>query len=190
MNNNYYQYKDEIFECKACNWRGKGKETIIGEVYAELFEIDCPNCHETITHINYPTIKDTLNYGSDEEKKKAKEQRKRISEINAMELTDIKQLPDIDKPNITFRLEVSEDLKYILLKYDNKTIWKEVRYYEYYERYLAIGKLLKMKYKNNLYDFIPSDKKDRVYFYGDCSFSYIDKIRKFRENHFSKQTSS
>ena len=182
MEPNYYTYSDEIYECKNCNWRGLGKETKKGEMFGELFEIDCPQCNESIGHICYPTTEETLRFGNDKEKEEAREHQKRMNSVEEMFLQNINDLPNIDKSNIIFKLEVSKDLKYILLKHDNKIIWKEMRTYEYYSRYFEIGKLLKLKYKEKIADFIPSNEIDRVYFYGDCSLSTINDIDIFRES--------
>ena len=182
MEINYYTYQDEYFECENCSWKGKGKDTESGEIFSALFEIDCPSCREPITHISYPTTEETLKYGSDKEKKEARERNKWIQKVQEMQLTNVKQLPKIDKHDITFKLDVSEDLKYILLKYDDNTIWKEIRTFEYYERYLEIGELLKLKYKKKIAGFIPSNEIDRVYFYGDCGSYMMDIIDEFQES--------
>lgn len=181
MKHNYYTYASEDYECQKCKWKGKGKDTELGEFYAELSEINCPVCHEPITFISHPTIEETLTYGSDKEKEDAIERQKIMKIIQEMQLKDKKQLPDIKKPDIIFSLEVSDDLEYILLMHNNTVIWKEMRIYEYYDRYFEIGKLLKLKYKDNIIDFIPPDEVDRVYFYGDCGNSTINKIDNFRK---------
>ena len=42
---------------------------------------------------------------------------------------------------------------YIVISWNGQEIWREIRYFEYYPRYLQLGNILKEKYGDRLIDF-------------------------------------
>ena len=50
---NYYEYKNEQYNCKNCGWNGLGEELEQDEVYDELFDVNCPQCHEHIGFVSF-----------------------------------------------------------------------------------------------------------------------------------------
>jgi hypothetical protein len=56
---------------------------------------------------------------------------------------------------ITLREEEPKDGEdgYIVLYSGKKEIWREIRTYEYYERYIELGNIIKEKYGSRLTDF-------------------------------------
>ncbi len=176
--NRYYEYKSKQFKCDKCGWTGNGGQAKQGEVFEAVFEIDCPNCYEKIGSVAYPTHEETLKYGTDEEKRSVK---KRIEFENRMiksKLNSIKQLPKIDGNKLIFKTiteTVNDDL-YLKILYNNEVIWEEIIGYEYYSRFIGLGKLFKQKYGSRLHDFI---EEKSVYLYGDSisAFKIIDEFR-------------
>lgn len=176
---NYYTYQNKNVTCEKCKWQGKGSETQIGEIFESLFEIDCPKCNHTIDHVYYPTEAEVLEYGTESEKNEIWERQKRIEEFEKQKLKHPEQLPDIETPeNLTFIITASQDGEQIEISCNNKTVWSESRWYEYYERYIEIGEILQQKYSNRLIDFIPEN--DNVYLYGDryVAISIVEQFRK------------
>ena len=178
MNYNYYTYKTFDFTCNKCKWQGKGSETKVGEIFEALFEIDCPKCHEPITHISHPSDEETLQYGTEEEKNKTREG---IAIREAFEQSKLKypsQLPEIsDNGDLIFVVKPSKDGNYLEIYFGDRLIWKEDRWYEYYERFIEIGVIFKEKYGKQLVDFIPEG--DDTYLYGDryLAFGIVQKFR-------------
>ena len=58
MTEYYSNWKAEDYSCRHCGWKGKGDECNQGEYFQDLFEMDCPKCHEHIFVVVFPTLKD------------------------------------------------------------------------------------------------------------------------------------
>ena len=69
------------------------------------------------------------------------------------------------------------DDAYIVLYWNDQEIWRELRTYEYYGRYIELGEMLKSKYSKRLVDF--DIQTNGIYLYGD-SISAWDKVQEFR----------
>jgi hypothetical protein len=52
----YHNRRDEKFACDNCEWRGRGKDLVQGETFADLFEVDCPKFGGRITTVSFPTL--------------------------------------------------------------------------------------------------------------------------------------
>jgi len=192
MADNYYSYKNEKLSCEHCGWTGLGSEVEQGEMFNDGFELDCPKCHERFPGlILFPTIAETLEKGSDEDKLVAKATKTFREKWIASLLKDIKQLPNLHYDFMAFVLrEIEEDgEKYIVITEQNKLIWKEILVYEYYDRFIEIGNLLKQKYGDRMIDLVPD--VDGYKLYGDRLHS-LDLIKNFRKglrtNNSSKST--
>ena len=168
MTDNYYSYKKKRFACEHCGWTGLGSKVEQGETFEDGFEVDCPKCHERFPGlILFPTIDETLKKGSKEDKEAATEAKAFREKLLASFLKDISQLPALHDDFIAFVL-TEKKIKgedYIVITHKTKTIWKEIRGYEYYERFVELGKLLKQKYGNKMIDLVP--EVDGFYLYGD-----------------------
>ncbi len=187
MSQNSYSYKTEMFTCNHCAWIGLGEKTKMGDVYKHGFEIVCPQCEEQLSGlILFPTIEETLEKGSDWDKLRIKAmetfQEKWLDSL----LKDISQLPDLPYDLMAFVLsEIKEEGEnYIIISYKDKLIWKEIRAYEYYERFIELGKLFKRKYGDKMIDLVPNVNGN--YLYGDSGDPGF--IRKFRETLIPKKT--
>jgi hypothetical protein len=97
-------------------------------------------------------------------------------------------LPDIDADEIIITLREEETLPQeeksgendganIVLYWKDQELWRELRSFEYYPRYLDLGKILKEKYGDRLIDF---EAAHTVYLGGDrlSAFEQVDKFRK------------
>jgi len=179
----YYQYEATIFECEKCLWKGKGKQLTIGDAFNELFEIHCPDCNSRVGHICYPSFDEVLKYGSEKEKKQVKKQMAFHEELEQSELKSVSQLPDIDKEGeIKFYLKEKKFKRknHLVVYADDKEIWKELMFFEYYVRYMEIAKILKEKYGSRMTDLLIDDFAP--WMYGDCSLTEIGRIEDFRES--------
>jgi hypothetical protein len=163
---NYYSYQSETYQCRHCGWSGPGTEVLQGEVFEAGFEVDCPKCHETFRGlIVFPTIEDALEKGSEKEKESARAAQASRTERLASHERNLNQLPELEDEGMAFVLkEIQEgDAWFIVITYQDTVIWKEERYYEYYNRFIEIGNLLKDKYGDNMIDLVPG-------VYGACLF--------------------
>ena len=178
----YYQYKSTIFECDKCLWKGKGKQLTVGEPFNELFEVHCPNCSNNLGHINYPTFDEVLEFGSEKEKKQVREQITFHEGLKKSELKSVDQLPNIEKEGeIIFHLKEKKIKRkdHLVVYADNQEIWSELMFFEYYERYIEIAKILKQKYGSRMTDLLIDDFVP--WMYGDCTLSEIRKVKDFRK---------
>lgn len=176
----YYEYEKEQFSCSNCGWTGKGTQVKQGEVFGELFEIDCPNCYEVIGSVSFPTFEEELKYGTDEEKESVKKRIAFEERMSNSELKSIKQLPKIEGDNLIFENTtewMNNDL-HLKILCNSELIWEEIVGYEYYERYIELGKMFKRKYKLRMIDFIPEES---AYLLGD-SISAYKTIEDFRDS--------
>ena len=178
----YYKYKWQSYHCDSCGWEGLGSEADENDEIDSFIDLSCPKCYRSMDCISFPTSEEVLEFGAEDEKAHETQRQEFISKVHALRLKDASQLPDIsaDKIIVTLREEVqaTDEEGDIVLLWDGKEIWREMRTYEYYERYLELGEMLKEKYEERLVDF---ETEYTTYLGGDCSFAF-DKVRGFRES--------
>jgi|SRR5690606_13632077 len=179
----YYQYKNQDFECSKCSWKGKGESLIVGETFNELFEVHCPECNYKLTHIMHPTVEEFMQFGSKKEVKEFQSQMSEFQKTKQSQLKSIERLPDIEKEGvIKFRIKEEKKGKteYLVIYADDVELWRELLFYEYFDRYIEIAKMLKQKYGSRMTDLIPDDFVP--WMYGDCSYSEIQSVHKLRKS--------
>lgn len=179
--NNVYTYKEHQYTCDNCGWSGKGEVLKQGDLYEEGFEVNCPECKELLELVVFPTIEEVLKFGTGEEKKQAREEMEFWEQWQAMSLKSADELPEIAGDDLVFEVEERKYKKkeFLFLLYDGKEIWKEPLLYEYYERFIDIGKVLQEKYGNRMKDLVPPDNRSSLY--GD-RLSSIDRVKEFRKS--------
>ena len=186
MITDYYSSVDEKFSCNHCGWTGTGKEVEEGEMFEDGFEVDCPNCHEHFPGlIMFPMIEEVLEKGSKKDKLAALAMKTHREKWLDSLLMNTNQLPDLYDDLMIFELKELEDggENYIVVTYNGEVVWKEIRVYEYYNRFIEIGQLFKKKYGKRMVDIVP--EVDGIYLYGDscCSVQLIEEFReKLRAN--------
>ncbi|MDR0811634.1 MAG: hypothetical protein LBN23_05120 [Paludibacter sp.] len=180
----WYFYKEETFTCSGgCGWTGLGSEIKLGEmVDHSCCEAHCPKCGNILPDLLlFPTLEEQMEFGSESEKISANERKQFLEKLWSFELKNISQLPDLQGDLLTFVLtEVEEeDGNFIVITESERFVWKEMLSYEYYDRFIELGELLKQKYGARMIDFVPP--VNSFHLYGDkCSAS--GKIENFRKN--------
>ena len=182
----YYTYEMQDYSCKKCKWKGLGKQTVT-EWFLGGFDIGCPQCHHFLDFISFPTHDDVLKYGTEQEKNDALQRQLFLDRVEASRLKNCEQLPEIETDKIVITLREDETVEgeddYIVLYWNGKEIWREIRTYEYYDRYIELGQILQKKYGSRLIDF---EAEHTVYFCGD-SLTGFDEARAFRASLQSKK---
>ena len=179
--NNVYTYKKHQYHCDNCDWNGKGEVLKQGDLYEEGFEVNCPECKELLELVVFPTIAEVLEFGSEEEKKQAREQMGFWEQWEELSLKSTDELPKIEGDDLIFKVEERKYKRkeFLFIMYNGKEVWKEPLLYEYYERFIDIGKILQEKYGSRMKDLVPPDNGS--WLYGD-RLSSIDRVREFRES--------
>ena len=185
---NKKSYKKLDFACNKCDWSGTGEDADEddGSPSGEGFPILCPKCREYIEWIDTTVSYDELlKYGSEKDKAHALERMEFWNNWREARLKSPEQLPDIDAEEIIITLREEEkphtgkiDDADIVLYWKDKELWREVRLFEYYDRYISIGEILKEKYGERLIDF----EAKETWALGGDSYSGLLKARKFRKS--------
>jgi hypothetical protein len=164
----YGTWKSDEVVCDKCGWKGRGEECEQGEMFEELFELNCPSCSKRLFVVTYPTIEESRqNWDKlSEADKRMVEERERflqLAENSCLKSAD--QLPDIAGDDLVFVWDQSrEDLT--LIRYGDRIVWKEPAYYEGYERFVEVVSILHEKYGSRIKDLVPT-LRSMNYLYGD-----------------------
>jgi len=184
----YYFYKKERFTCEKCNWNGMGAELKPGELSDTFFEVECPKCLEVLGMVMLPLTEEVLVHGSEDDKAMVRAQMDWRQRFEASRLKDIGQLPDLSDDDMEFVLHEVNAPKsphgktsegYIVITYKGEVIWREMRIFEYLDRFFELANLLKRKYGSRMIDLIP-DGGMSVDLGGDC-LSAFDQIKQCRK---------
>lgn len=157
--NNIYTYKEHQYNCENCGWTGKGEVLKQGDLKEEGFEVNCPNCKYLLELVVFPTFSEVLQFGTEEDKKEVRKQMSFCDHWEALSLKSADELPEIEGDNLIFEI-VEKKYKrkdFLFLMHNGKEIWKEPLLYEYYDRFIDIGKILHEKYGDRMDDLVPPE---------------------------------
>ena len=179
-------WREEPLVC-ACGWKGNGGELVQGELFRELYEMDCPVCGEPRLIVSLPTIeeaaahKDQMSGPERElfEKSEAFHERQERGRLVSPD-----QLPDIEG---TDSFVLHWDMNWNVpdafsrtnqIRHGQRVIWEELALYESYPRFAEVARILKSKYGDRLRDLVPTESSE-TYLWGDRLYapSFTDEIR-------------
>lgn len=125
---------NETHKCSDCGWIGLGDDLELGEDCRDGYDLVCPKCGKRIDFYQFPICKSIKN----------------------PYLSNPDQLPDIRGDQFTFTLfeDIENGKRDMVIKHDNLEIWRESLGWEYYMRFMEIGKVLKQKYGDRLIEFV------------------------------------
>lgn len=131
-------------------------------------DLECPNCYKMLAVINFPSYHETINRGSEAERKAVLREINFREKFKRMSLKSPDELPDLQKDGLifTFRSVTVKGEDMNIIEHQDKEIWREPMVWEGYERFMEIGLILKEKYGNKLVDLIP-DETAETFLYGD-----------------------
>lgn len=171
----YGPWKSEAVTCKQCGWVGNGNELVQGELFTDLYEMDCPSCSEVLLIVSLPTWEEAEAHREEMSPLERELFEKRTSAFAKLEKARLRllgQLPDIPGDGeITLEWDMNWDVQDALdrtnrIKYGEEIVWEEMALYESYERFAEIAKLLKQKYGVRLVDLVPTENS-KTYLWGD-----------------------
>jgi DNA-directed RNA polymerase subunit RPC12/RpoP len=179
----YYTYQKHDYQCSNCSWQGLGSQLKQGEMFSELFELDCPACREKVTFIMYPSIQEALANGdrvSDADRAEMEDMQRFWDMCAALELKSLEQLPDIDSP--AFTIQWDKEDRMTVLRHGDRVIFTEIALWEGWERCQEVALILKQRYGDALLDLVPTPESE-MYLYGD-RISSPTWLKKFRQETF------
>ena len=174
----YFNYKNQQYHCDNCGWCGLGCQTDENDDIKIFIALCCPECYKNLDCISFPTLEETLEHGTEEDKAYVLKRQDFLTRVQALRANIFEKLPDIEADEVIIALREEAENGDIVLFWQNREVWREPMAYEYYGRYLEIGRLLKNKYGDRLVDF---ETEYTTYLGGDC-LSAFDEVRKFRKS--------
>ncbi len=168
----YGTWKEDTYVCGKCGWTGTGEQCTQGEMFNDLYEIDCPSCGKRVDVVLYPTIKESrANWEkvSDADKAMIEAREQFIKEAESRCLESPEELPEVKGEVLIF---VWDQHKYeknrddTVITYGKQVICTEPAFYEGYDRFIEVAEILKKRYGDRFIDLIPAERSGN-YLYGD-----------------------
>ncbi len=181
----YGTWKEDTYVCGKCEWAGTGEECTQGEMFKDLFEIECPSCKERVDVVLYPTIEDSrANWDkvSEEDKIMIQAREQFLNEAETRCLESPEQLPEIKGDVLIFVWDQQRDERGrddTVITYGKQIIWREPAFYEGYGRFAQVARILKKRYGKRLRDLVPTERSMN-YLWGDY-LSAPSKTNSFRD---------
>lgn len=180
----YYDWMNSQQACPNCNWRGLGSRAETGDAFGDGAEYHCPECGHYFGFVGYPLVEEMLTDSRADARDTALVAAKADSwsAYLATRITHETQLPDLksDSP-LEFLWDFETDAgngRWTIVRAGEQIILKEASWFEYYERFIEVAKLLKLRYGTLILDLIPTEAS-WLDLYGDrlSAPTIIDKAR-------------
>lgn len=179
----YDNWRDENYACDACAWRGRGKDLAHGETFADLFEVDCPECGGRIATVTFPTLDESRkNWDkvSPGDKLVVQMTEARLEDFDRRGLRSPDQLPDLAGDDLILAWDLNDGgTSETVIRYGDFVLWREPAFYEGAERFEEVAEILASKFGSRFQDLVPTrDSED--FLYGNRLGSPY-RIEKFRQ---------
>lgn len=165
MTKYYDDWRTKEYVCPACKWRGFGLSLKQGERTNYNFELDCPACKGRMDLIRFPTI-DEIKENPDKatpaliRKIESVDERRKLFE--RAKLIAPEQLPDINLESFVLAWDFECDKDYsnwrTIIRLGDRIIFEEPAWYEGYERFGEVAKILRARYGRAIKDLVPTTK--------------------------------
>lgn len=169
----YWDYDPEaLLRCETCGWRGPGSAN--QEPYDTLLDVHCPECDRMLLIVPYPTTKQTRaaaaagNERAIAELPSYERMEARAERAKGTHLTAPEQLPELagEELVIEWDLEEADDERWTVLRHDGAELWRELAYWEGYERFAEVFTIGAARYGERLAELRPTEASE-MYLYGD-----------------------
>ncbi len=158
--------------CPSCGWVGRGADN--EELYEELLDVCCPKCDRMLLIVPHPTGDETRtaaaagNPRAQAELPNVNAREDRWRRADDLELKTANQLPELRgrKLRIDWDFEERDGEHWTILRRRHKAIWRELAYWEGYQRFEAVFEILRERYGERLVEVRPTPESE-VYLYGD-----------------------
>jgi hypothetical protein len=183
----YDPWRTEPLSCE-CGWSGMFQEGVVGH-NKDLMESECPRCSKLVALVQFPTAEEVEQ--NEPEGSPFKEQvratQKRWSAFRTMGLKSAEQLPEIAGEEVLLEWDFEADgldEKWTVIRNGEQEVFRELAFWEGWERYMQVAAILKQKYGARLVDFRPTERS-LLYLWGD-KLSAPAKIAEFRRMNFPR----
>ncbi len=127
--------------------------------------------------VGYPTVDETReaaaagNQRAIEDLSHAEEVARRRERAGGLELTEQSPLPALRGVRLEFEwdLEDVDGESWTVIRCDGQTIWRELAYYEGWERFNEVKRLLKLRYEE--FSVLTPTERSELYLFGDDMFA-------------------
>lgn len=169
----YWDYDPEgQVECPVCGWSGQAGSN--QETFKDVLDVRCGSCDTMLLIVAFPTLAETRETAA------AGNPRAQagLPDIEAQAalrdqaartlLTDPSQLPEVAGGSITvvWDVEAIDGEQWQVLRHDATEIWREVAFYESYERFREVFEILRRRYGDRLQEVRPSPASE-TWLHGD-----------------------
>jgi hypothetical protein len=170
----YYEYHgDEQLACPRCGWSGLARDGS-QELHRELFDVSCPSCDKMLLVVSFPTSEETRQAaaaGNPEaigELPRLDEREARQARAKSLALKPDSELPQLegDSLHFTWDLEEAGEEHWTVIRYEERVIWRELAYWEGWERFTTVKDILKSRYGDRFASLGPTVASE-LYLYGD-----------------------
>lgn len=155
----------------------------LAEMFAEGAEFVCPDCGHDLGFHAFPTLEAMLGdpRADPADRAMAATISRRLERHERTKLVSPEQLPDLQPPPAILAWDVVEtqnDESEVLILAGERVIWRELSFYENYERFGEVAAILKQKYGPALVDLEPT-RRSWVDLYGDrlAAPGIVDAVR-------------
>lgn len=157
-------WRDESFACQ-CGWSGRA-DAMSMESRSELAEYACPKCAAHLILVSYPTEAEILEAaatGNEEARTmgtRVLDVERRRAEWACDALRDPSQLPELLGEVILFTWDLHDGRpgdNYYVITAGEQVVWRELAYYEDWERFHEVKAILKKKYGARFRSVTPTD---------------------------------
>lgn len=164
--------RDAELTCPSCGWVGRGADN--EELYEELLDVCCPECDRMLLIVPHPTGDETRaaaaagNPRAQAELPNVDAREAFLDRAAKLELREARELPELDGDQfvIAWDLEELDGDHWAVLRHDGREIWREIAYFEGYERFAVVFEILRERYGSRLSAVNPTPASEH-YLYGD-----------------------
>jgi hypothetical protein len=169
----YWNYDRQApLTCPDCGWTGRGPDN--EEHFRDLLDVRCPQCDRMLLIVSYPTDEETRAAAAAGNEAAAAElpivelRQQRLERAETLELKEPNELPDLpgSAVSIEWDFEERDGESWTVLRHEGKEIWRELAFWEGYERFAEVFELLRRRYGTRMTELRPTERSE-LYLYGD-----------------------
>lgn len=131
-------------------------------------DLECPQCFRMLAVIDLPNYQNPFNRISEADRKAVLREINFQERFRRMSLKEPAQLPEIEGCVLcfTFRSATVKGEDVNIIEHQGLEVWREPLVWEGYERFMEVGRILKLKYGKRMVDLIP-DPTAETFLFGD-----------------------